>query len=118
LRWLERGDCPKDAYGFDFDGAEFTHADGLVTFEVCSLRLGLADDAGLAGLAQLVHYLAVGGSVVPEAAGFEAVPAGLFRDVSANDDALPAAASPVVDALYQHPLLLQPNRSDHETGTR
>ena len=51
--------------------------------------------------ARLVHYLDVGGALVPEAAGFEAVLAGL-RDRSPDDDALLAATSPVLDALYQH----------------
>jgi hypothetical protein len=102
FRWLDRpADCPKDAHGFDFDGAEFTHVDGLVTFEVLLAAFGLSDDDGLAGLARLVHYLDVGGSVVAEAAGFEAVLAGL-RDAAANDDALLAATAPVLDALYQH----------------
>lgn len=102
FRWLDRpGDCPKDAHGFDFDGAEFTHVDGLVTFEVLLAAFGLGEDDGLGGLARLVHYLDVGGAVVPEAAGFEAVLAGL-RDGSTNDDALLAATAPVLDALYQH----------------
>jgi hypothetical protein len=38
---------------------------------------------------------------VAEAAGFDAVLAGL-RDASANDDALLAATTPVLDALCQH----------------
>jgi hypothetical protein len=102
FHWLEKpADCPKDAHGFDFDGAEFTHVDDLVTFEVLVAAFGLEDDAGLAGLARLVHYLDVGGSVVAEAAGFEAILAGV-RDAAANDDALLAAMAPVLDALYQH----------------
>jgi hypothetical protein len=100
--WLDKpADCPKDAHGFDFDGAEFTHVDGLVTFEVLLVAFGLEGDRGLAGLARVVHYLDVGGPVVAEAAGFEAVLAGL-RDQSPDDDALLAATSPVLDALYQH----------------
>jgi hypothetical protein len=102
FRWLDKpADRPKDAHGFDFDGAEFTHVEGLVTFEVLLVAFSLDEDAGLCGLARLVHYLDVGGAVVPEAAGFEAVLAGL-RDASGNDDALLAAMSPVLDALYQH----------------
>jgi hypothetical protein len=102
FEWLDKpADCPADAHGFDFDGAEFTHADGLVTFEVLLRAFALTDDVGLSGLARLVHYLDVGGEVVAEAAGFEAVLAGL-RDHSADDDALLAAASPVLDALHQH----------------
>lgn len=102
FQWLDKpSDCPADAHGFDFDGAEFTHLDGLVTFEVLVVAFELGDDPGLAGLARLVHYLDVGGALVPEAAGFEAVLAGL-RDRCPDDDALLAATSPVLDALYQH----------------
>ena len=100
--WLDKPtDCPRDAHGFDFDGAEFTHIDGSVTFEVLALAFGLRDDPGLAGVGRLVHCLDVGGALVPEAAGFEAVLAGL-RDRCADDDTLLAATSPVLDALYQH----------------
>jgi hypothetical protein len=103
FQWLDKpADCPEGSHGFDFDGAEFTHVGDLVTFEVLVAAFGLSGDEGLAGLAQVVHYLDVGGAVVvPEAAGFEAVLAGL-RDNTGNDDELLAAASPVLDALYQH----------------
>jgi hypothetical protein len=50
-------------------------------------------------LAALVHYLDVGGLPVAEAAGLEAVLAGL-RAGCPDDDALLAAASPVLDALH------------------
>src|SRR5256712_2853191 len=47
--WLERiKDCPKKALGFDFDGAEFTHVDSKVTFEVLVASFGLEHDTGLA----------------------------------------------------------------------
>ena len=46
--WLKRvKDCPKRAVGFDFDGAEFTHADSKVTFEVLVASFGLNQDVGL-----------------------------------------------------------------------
>ena len=100
--WLHRpADCPRDAHGFDFDGAEFTHVGERVTFEVLMHAFGLERDGGLKHLARLVHFLDVGGEAVAEAAGFEAVLAGL-RDSSADDDALLAAATPVLDALYDH----------------
>ncbi|HVY64665.1 MAG TPA: chromate resistance protein ChrB domain-containing protein [Gammaproteobacteria bacterium] len=100
--WLARpADCPKGAHGFDFDGAEFTHVGERVTFEVLLHAFGLERDTGLARLGKLVHFLDVGGEAVPEAAGFEAVLAGL-RESSADDDALLAAAAPVLDALYDH----------------
>ncbi|PLY14549.1 MAG: hypothetical protein C0631_10610 [Sedimenticola sp.] len=97
--WLERpDDCPDKALGFDFDGAAFTHVGDRVTFEVLLASFGLETDPGLAQLGRLIHYLDVGGEPVAEAAGFEAVLAGL-RDSTHDDDALLAAASPVLDAL-------------------
>jgi hypothetical protein len=103
FRWLAKpSDCPENAHGFDFDGAEFTHVDDFVTFEVLAKAFGLDSDPAIEGVARLVHYLDVGGrEPVAEAAGFEAVLAGL-RDSCADDDALLEAVSPVLDALYQH----------------
>jgi hypothetical protein len=103
FEWLAKpADCPAGAHGFDFDGAEFTHVEHLVTFEVLRTAFGLRDDLGLDGLARVVHYLDVGASKsVAEAAGFEAVLAGL-RDSCPDDDALLEAVTPVLDALYQH----------------
>lgn len=98
--WLERPeDCPSDALGFDFDGAAFTHVGHRVTFEVLLESFSLETDPGLAAIGRLVHYLDVGGSAIAEAAGFEAVLAGL-RECAPDDDALLDAATPVLDALY------------------
>jgi len=102
--WLETpADCPPDALGFDFDGAPFTHAfiqgSERVTFEVLLASFGLEADPGLARLAALVHYLDIGGLPVAEAAGLEAVLAGL-RAGCPGDDALLAAARSVLDALH------------------
>jgi len=91
--------CPKKALGFDFDGASFTHVDGRVTFEVLAASFGLASDPGIARLAALVHYLDVGGLPVPEAAGLEALLAGM-RSTIAEDDTLLASASQAFDFLY------------------
>ena len=99
--WLERPeDCPDDALGFDFDGASFTHVGERVTFEVLLASFGLEADPGLVRLGRLVHYLDVGGEPVAEAAGFEAVMAGL-RESAPNDDALLAAMAPVLNALHR-----------------
>src|SRR4029078_7551061 len=93
---------PEKAHGFGFDGAEFTHVEDRVTFDVLLTAFSLDGDPGLDGLARLVHYLDVGGGKpVVEAAGFEAVLTGL-RDSCADDDALLVAVTPVLDALYQH----------------
>ncbi|WP_028456590.1 chromate resistance protein ChrB domain-containing protein [Chitinilyticum litopenaei] len=97
--WLASpADCPEHALGFDFDGATFSHVGALVTFETLLASFGLAEPA-LQQLARIVHYLDVGGTPPPEAAGIERVLAGL-RDAIADDDALLAAASAVFDALY------------------
>jgi hypothetical protein len=99
--WLQQlTDCPPDALGFDFDGAAFSHVGERVTFEVLLASFGLNTDAGLSRLGRLVHYLDTGGMPVAEAAGLEAVLAGL-RDAAPNDDALLEAATPLLDALYR-----------------
>ena len=99
--WLgSPADCPAEALGFDFDGAVFSHVGERVTFEVLLASFGLAADPGLARLAALVHHLDVGGMPVPEAAGFEAILAGL-RAGCADDDALLAAVTPILDALQR-----------------
>lgn len=102
--WLDRPeDCPAEALGFDFDGAAFTHTriqgKELVTFEVLAASFGLASDAGLVRLGQLVHSLDAGGPPVAEAPGFEAVLAGL-REGATDDTALLLATTPLLDALF------------------
>jgi hypothetical protein len=98
--WLKRvKDCPKNAVGFDFDGAEFTHVDSKVTFEVLLASFGLEEDAGLTRLGALVHHLDVGGIPIAEAAGFATIMAGA-RSLQQNDDELLKAMTPVLDSLY------------------
>lgn len=91
--------CPKRALGFDFDGAAFTHVGDKVTFEVIAESFGLLRDPGLARLARLVHFIDVGGIPVDEAPGFEALVRGL-QSCHADDDALLAAALPLLDAFH------------------
>lgn len=88
--------------GFDYDGARFTHVGARVSFEVIAASFGLDNDPKLQRIAQIVRYLDVGGIPAPEAAGLEAVLAGL-RAVHADDDRLAEAASAVFDALYATP---------------
>ena len=89
---------PRGAIGFDFDGARFSHVESRVTFEVLLASFGLEHNQPLQALARLVHFLDAGGIPVPQAAGLEAVLAGL-RTLHANDDDLLKAASSVFDAL-------------------
>jgi hypothetical protein len=100
--WLASpGECPPDAVGFDFDGAEFTHVGPCVTFEVLALSFGLDADPGLARLGAMVRALDVGAGFVPEAGGFEAVLSGA-RQRLADDDALLAEVGGVLDSLYTY----------------
>lgn len=102
FQWLAKpSDCPKRALGFDFDGANFTHVGNRVTFETLMASFGLETDAALTRLAAIVHALDVGGDPVPEAAGLEAVMSGA-RERLADDDALLAEMSAVLDSLYAH----------------
>ncbi len=91
--------CPKSALGFDFDGAAFTHVGDKVSFEVVAESFGLLHDAALARLAGLVHFIDVGGLPVDEAPGLEMLVRGL-QARHADDDALLAAAMPLLDACY------------------
>ncbi|MCA3218332.1 MAG: chromate resistance protein [Burkholderiales bacterium] len=98
--WLAKpADKPKRAIGFDFDGAEFTHCGGLITFEVLARRFQLDGDAAVARLATIVHALDSGGVPVAEAAGVETLLAGL-RQIHPDDDAFAAASSAAFDAWY------------------
>jgi hypothetical protein len=93
--------CPKSALGFDFDGAAFTHVGTRVTFEVLAASFGLDADPALARIGAIVHCLDVGGVPVAEAAGVEAVLAGL-RAGAADDDKLLTEAGRVFDGLYKN----------------
>lgn len=98
--WLKRvQDKPKRAIGFDFDGAEFSHVDSKVTFEVLLTSFGLETDVGLARLGTLVHFLDVGGIPVAEAPGLAAIVSGA-RSLQADDDALLRSVTAVLDSLY------------------
>lgn len=101
--WLDTPDkCPKDALGFDFDRAAFTHVADKVTFEVLAASFNLDSDAGLARLGVLVHALDVGGPVPAEGAGFEAILAGARTRHDGDDNALLAEIGAVLDSLYAH----------------
>lgn len=94
--------APRGTLGFDYDGARFTHVGSRVSFEVLAASFGLDADPRLQRIARAVHFLDIGGIPVPEAAGLEAVLAGL-REVHADDDQLTMAAAAVFDALHAAP---------------
>lgn len=96
--WLASpSDSPVDALGFDFDGAHFSHVGSRVTFEVLAASFGL-EQAAIARLGLLVHYLDVGGIQPPEATGVESVLTGL-RNTLADDDQLLETSSVIFDGL-------------------
>lgn len=98
--WIDTpSDCPADAVGFDFDGAEFTHVGDKVTFEVLAASFGLDTDVATCRIAALVHCLDVGGLPVPEAPGVERLVMGL-KQTSQDDDALFAQGAKLFDALH------------------
>ncbi|MBI4195616.1 MAG: chromate resistance protein [Betaproteobacteria bacterium] len=98
--WIANpADCPARAVGFDFDGAEFTHAGNRVTFEVLLAAFALEADRALNRLAMAVHYLDIGGIPVEDAAGLNTILFGA-RGHAKNDDRLLAEAMRIFDLLY------------------
>jgi hypothetical protein len=98
--WIDhpRG-CPKRAIGFDFDGAEFTHAGGRVTYEVLLASFGLAQDPALVSIGDAVHFLDIGGIPVSDASGLETVLRGI-REKARSDDEMVREASRMFDLVY------------------
>ncbi len=90
---------PKRAIGFDFDGAEFTHVDSHVTFEVLLASFGLDNDPALASIGSAVHFLDVGGIPVADARGLETLLRGI-KTKARGDDATLAEASKAFDLFY------------------
>ena len=98
--WLETpADLPKNAVGFDFDGAPFTHVESRVTFEVLLKSFDLEADHALRRLGDLVHYLDVGGIPVADAAGVTTMLTGA-KQQSRDDDQLLKHALALFDWLY------------------
>ena len=98
--WLKTPkDCPKRAVGYDFDGAQFTHIAGKVTFEVLLKSFGHDADPGLRRVGALIHYLDVGGIPVAEAAGVETLLRGA-QSAFADDDALLAETAKIFELIY------------------
>lgn len=99
--WLkEVRQAPADALGFDYDGARFTHVGERVSFEVVALAFGLDAHAGLQRLGRLVRAIDVGGGLPQdEAPGLELLVRGLQALHPDDDDALLAAALPVLDTV-------------------
>jgi hypothetical protein len=98
--WLEDPKRrPKTSVGFDFDGAEFTHAGHRVTFETLLASFALEADPALQRIGAAVHYLDAGGIPVTEAEGIQAVLQGI-REKSRGDDELVLDALRIFDHVY------------------
>jgi hypothetical protein len=98
--WIDRPrDRPKGSVGFDFDGAEFTHLENRVTFEVLLTSFGLDGDPALAAIGQAVHFLDIGGIPVPDAKGLETLLRGI-KQTARSDDELAREAGKVFDHFY------------------
>ena len=98
--WIESPRrCPKNAVGFDFDGAEFTHVGSRVTFEVLLASFGLDADPALAAIGAAVHFLDAGGIPVADARGLETVLRGI-REKARSDDEAVSKACGVFDLFH------------------
>jgi hypothetical protein len=98
--WIDKPRSrPRGSLGFDFDGAEFTHVGGRVTFEVLVGSFGLDGDPALASIGHAVHFLDVGGIPVPDATGLETVLRGI-KAKSGSDDETALEAGKVFDLFY------------------
>ena len=88
------------AHSYDAPGAEYTHRDGLCSFEVLIEEYGL-DDPGLARLARIVHGadVAEDRDATPESRGLLAVAEG-FHLLELGDHRQLELSLPVYDALY------------------
>ncbi len=91
------------ARSFDAPGAEFTHRDGLCSFEVLmeEFSLGRSNDPALERLARIVHAadVAEARDSDPLGPGLEAIGVGGL-DVEADDHRLLERGQFVYDALY------------------
>jgi hypothetical protein len=98
--WLaDARKCPRDAIGYDFDGATFTHVGDLVTFEVVARTFGLDESPAVRRMGELVHAIDVGGIPQDEAPGIEMLVRGLWAQYP-DDDELLRAGHGFFDTLH------------------
>jgi hypothetical protein len=101
VAWLDKGQaCPAGHVGFAFDGARFGNSATQVTFEAMLGHFKLADNAALAKIGGIVHFLETREHPVSEAAGVQTLLQGAARR-AANDDELLAEAEKTFDLLYE-----------------
>ena len=92
-------DIPTDATPFDVPGAQFSHHNGMSTFEVMADHYGITD-AGVTGLGRIVHEADIEDERydAAEAAGLNEIVRGLGQLLN-DDQALLDATMPIYDAL-------------------
>src|SRR3954469_24239599 len=101
LSWLEKNaELPPGALGFAFDGAHFAASGVRVAYEEMLAQLELAKNPALAKIGSIVHFLEIGGTPVPEAAGVQTLLQGALRR-SQNEDQLLGEAEKTFDLLYE-----------------
>jgi hypothetical protein len=100
LAWLDKGqEPPPRAVGFAYEGAHFTVSETRVAYEEMLSRLDLAKNPALAKIGSIVHFLEVGGTPVPEAAGVQTLLQGALRRSSGEAELL-GEAEKTFDLLY------------------
>lgn len=101
LVWLDQGAaCPDGALGFAFEGARFANSEARITFEQMLGHFGLGGHAALGRIGDIVHFLEVRGTAVPEAAGVQTLLQGAVRR-AASDEELLREAEKTFDLLYE-----------------
>lgn len=99
--WLGKGqDCPAGALGFGFEGAHFGNSGSRVTYEEMLARMSLAKNPALAKIGNIVHFLEVRGTPVPEAAGVNTLLQGSVARCASDDDLL-RETERTFDLLYE-----------------
>ena len=87
---------------FDAPGAEFTHRDGLCTFEVLIAEFGLTGDRALTRLARIVHAADIAADIDTDPTGLGLLAIGIGSlQVESDDHRLLERESFVYDALYE-----------------
>jgi len=100
LAWLDKTQPPPaGAIAFGFDGAHFCNSESRVSYEEMLARLQLSKNIALAKIGSIVHFLEVGGTPVPEAAGVQTLLQGAVRRTSGEDELL-REAEKTFDLLY------------------
>ena len=100
MAWLDKAEAPPaNAVGFAYDGAHFANTETRVSYEEMLSRLDLGKNPALAKIGSIVHFLEMGGTPVPEAAGVQTLLQGAQRR-SPQEKELLAEAEKTFDLLY------------------